>query len=112
MAPPGFHQHGVIADPPLAEAKVVPHHHMLDPQGLQENALNEGLGGQAGKGLVEPADHHIVDPAFSQQFQLFPQGGEPSGGGVGGEKFPGMGFKGQHGPRQAQGLRLFGEPMQ
>ena len=104
-------QHGVVAGPLRAKAKVVANQHIARTQGAHQHVVDEGLGGLAGYRLAKAQHHHLVDAAAGQLGQLVAQGADAGGGGrrfagALGEVVARVRLKGQHTRRHVAVARL------
>ena len=79
VLPAQLPEQGHVALATVAEVEVLPHHHQLGVEGLDQHLADEVLGRLVGPGPVEGHHHGPVDAAVGQQLELLVQVGQERG---------------------------------
>src|SRR5574344_412384 len=87
-----------------AEAKVVPHFQVHHAEPLDEDLVDELVGGKLAQAAVEGQAQHLIDATGAQQFELLAQAGNPRRGLVGSKELARLRLEDHHAAGQP-GLR-------
>ena len=104
-------QHLDIAAAAGAEGKIVAAHDMARAHALQQHVVDEGVGRQGGKGLVEVLRQHRLHAVLFQEPQPGGRQGQPERTGVGHEEAARMRLEGEGHDRRVQDLGMLGGPV-